>query len=203
MNILVINCAYKTRLGLINNNDEMQEVDINEKTNDNLLGHIEKLLKANKLELDNLDVIGVCIGPGSFTGLRASISLVKGICTSKNIKVITFTSFEELEYNKEDYLVLEGFSSFVYILHKGKAECKDIGEVKNDIKTIKGKILLQTESLKDKLGNYQVASKKTQIMLKEKIKMANFSNFETIEPLYLRASQAEIEREKKIKNDKN
>ena len=203
MNVLVINCAYKTRLALLCGNG-FNEVFINDKTNDNLLQHIEKLLKTKKLTLDTLDAIAICIGPGSFTGIRASVSLVKGLVAAKKINIIAFTSFDELEYNKEDYLVLEGFSNFVYTLYKGKADCKEIEAVRMDLKNNNIKALFQTEDLKTKLNNAgEIAIKKTQKLIEFKLKMANFVDLDKIEPLYLRASQAEIEREKRIKNGKN
>ena len=153
MNILVVNCAYRPKLMLIKDGmAQVLEANIEEKTNDKLLEKIEKLLKQNKLTLSGLDAISVCVGPGSFTGLRASISLIKGLCQVVKCKVLPFTSFEELEYNKGDYLVLEGFSNFVYTLYNGEAKCQELSAAISEINGIKGKVLCQTEALKQKLA---------------------------------------------------
>lgn len=203
MNILVVNSAYKTKLMLISDKSEkVLEAQIDEKTNDKLLEHIENLLKQRKLALKDVDAIAVCVGPGSFTGLRASISLIKGISMASSVKVLPFTSFEEIEYNKGDYLVLEGFSNFVYTLYKGEAKCQEIDLVKCEIQKISGKVLCKTEALKEKFSGAQLATLKTQELIKQKYIAKSFCDIGEIEPLYLRASQAEIEREKK-QNGKN
>jgi len=38
----------------------------------------DELLNAAELKIKDIDVIGVCIGPGSFTGVRVAISICKG-----------------------------------------------------------------------------------------------------------------------------
>ena len=43
-------------------------------------------LEENNLNFDHLEAIFVNNGPGSYSGLRGSLSTAKGICTSKNLK---------------------------------------------------------------------------------------------------------------------
>ena len=55
---------------------------------------VQKLIDDCGLTLDDIDLVAVSDGPGSYTGLRIGISAVKGICFSGKIqavKVITFT----------------------------------------------------------------------------------------------------------------
>lgn len=42
-----------------------------------LMPAIQKLLSDNKLTIDNVDLITVCTGPGSFTGVRSSLSAAR------------------------------------------------------------------------------------------------------------------------------
>ena len=42
-----------------------------------LLPQIELMLKRNSLKLSDITLLGVCIGPGSFTGVRSSIACAK------------------------------------------------------------------------------------------------------------------------------
>ncbi|MBQ7579578.1 MAG: hypothetical protein IJT25_03520 [Clostridia bacterium] len=203
MKILVINCAYKTRLMAIAG-DKIKTIDADpaEKNNDALLEKIEKLLNSLKLKLKDLDAVAICIGPGSFTGLRASLSLLKGIFKAYKINLITFTSFDEFEYNANDYVVIEGFSNFVYTCFNGRIECKEIAEAESEALKCNGKIIFQTEALKNNFNcTGIIGAKRTAELIKEKFEKNSFDDIEMVEPLYARLSQAEIEREKKINGE--
>lgn len=47
-----------------------------------ILGAVDKLLKDARIKLDDVDVFGISIGPGSFTGLRVGLSFAKGFSYS-------------------------------------------------------------------------------------------------------------------------
>ena len=55
---------------------------------------ISKLMEESELSLGNLDAIGVCIGPGSYTGLRIGLSTAKGLCYALKIPLITINTLE-------------------------------------------------------------------------------------------------------------
>jgi len=57
---------------------------------------INELLKNNKSSLDNIDAIYVNGGPGSFAGIRNSLSTVKALFLSKKIDYYCF-SFEDFK----------------------------------------------------------------------------------------------------------
>ena len=57
---------------------------------------INKFLKINKCSLDDLDVIYVNRGPGSFAGIRNSLSTIKALFLTKNIDYYCF-SFEDFK----------------------------------------------------------------------------------------------------------
>ena len=57
---------------------------------------INELLKNNKSTLDDLDAIYVNRGPGSFAGIRNSLSTIKALFLTKNIDYYCF-SFEDFK----------------------------------------------------------------------------------------------------------
>lgn len=58
-----------------------------------LIGHIDRQLKKNGLNLKAIDSFILGAGPGSFTGLRVSFSLVKAFILALNKPAITLSSF--------------------------------------------------------------------------------------------------------------
>jgi len=57
---------------------------------------INEFLENNKSSLDNIDAIYVNRGPGSFAGIRNSLSTIKALFLTKNIDYYCF-SFEDFK----------------------------------------------------------------------------------------------------------
>lgn len=66
-----------------------------------LLPIMDALLEELGLKIAQMDLFAVCVGPGSFTGIRIGVATVKGIAQALNKKVIPVTSLEGL-LNKTD-----------------------------------------------------------------------------------------------------
>ncbi len=64
-----------------------------------LLPMIDALLSFVKKTIDDIDLIAVCSGPGSFTGVRIGVSCVKGLAFSKNIPIASVSTLEALAHN--------------------------------------------------------------------------------------------------------
>ena len=77
---------------------------------------IKNILDYNNLTIKELDFIGISQGPGSLTGLRIGISLVKGLSFSNNIKILPFDSLDLYGYNKgkNKYIVRKGRKNYYY-----------------------------------------------------------------------------------------
>lgn len=60
---------------------------------DTLMNQILEFLKENNTTIENISEIYVNQGPGSFSGLRGSISTAKGICLAKNLSLYGYNSF--------------------------------------------------------------------------------------------------------------
>ena len=211
MNLLIIDCSTGMKLYLIKNNEEFVFVDENQKRHtDTLLSTVDDLFTQAGLSVKDLDCIGVCVGPGSFTGIRVAVSICKGLSVESKIKVVVATNFDIYQFNeKENYaLVLEGFSDYVYVREK-------FGEVVNDLcvavdefankllqNNNKAIVYVQNDKIKESLNKFniesQIAKNDTISLFKYKINNKIFSELNKIEPIYLRASQAEIERNKKL-----
>lgn len=63
-----------------------------------LLPMTDAMLKNAGLTIDDMDVLAVSAGPGSFTGLRIGISMVKGLAFEKNIPCIGVSTPEAIAY---------------------------------------------------------------------------------------------------------
>jgi len=64
------------------------------KVSENLLVSVEEILNQNKLELNDIDIFGVNVGPGSFTGVRIGVATIKAFNKALNKKTVCINSFE-------------------------------------------------------------------------------------------------------------
>ncbi len=64
---------------------------------ENLLGEMKSLLKRRGMRLDELDLLVTTKGPGSFTGLRIALSLLKGISLAADIPVVSIPTLSVIE----------------------------------------------------------------------------------------------------------
>ena len=71
------------------------EIDSDCKQSENILCEIDKILDKNGLGLKDVGDIAVVVGPGSFTGIRIGVALVKGLCAGdKSHKVIPISTLD-------------------------------------------------------------------------------------------------------------
>lgn len=77
---------------------------------------IEKILERNNCNEKDLNRIVVCIGPGSFTGVRVGVTIAKLLSYLLNIPIYTITSLELAalydNYNHEEYGIIENNGIF-------------------------------------------------------------------------------------------
>lgn len=64
-----------------------------------LLPMAENMLKNLKLTFDDVELLACAVGPGSFTGVRIGVALVKGIAFGKNIPCVSVSTLDELAEN--------------------------------------------------------------------------------------------------------
>ena len=105
---LIINCTGKNdSIGLrINNNFFVKKFQINNKANDRLVGNIAEFLKKNKANVDKNFSIIVNQGPGSFSSIRVSLAVAKGIKLSKGAKLFGYKGDLLNEFNLKNIELL-------------------------------------------------------------------------------------------------
>jgi tRNA threonylcarbamoyladenosine biosynthesis protein TsaB len=62
----------------------------------NAFGMIEQALTETKIEREQIDVLAVGLGPGSYTGIRAAISLAQGWQLARGVKLLGVSSAEAI-----------------------------------------------------------------------------------------------------------
>ena len=98
------NCSISICEVIDNNfNTIVQKNNSEEKTHSQkLMPLISEMFEESNLNLDGIDLLVSCLGPGSFTGIRIGIATVKAFSDSKNIPTTGVTSLESLCYNVEN-----------------------------------------------------------------------------------------------------
>ena len=102
-NFLIINCIGKDdKLGLRINKDFFIENFKNKKNHDYLITQILKFLNLHDVKLDEDFSVIVNQGPGSFSGIRISLAIAKGLEISKGIKLYGFKNEDLKQFNQEN-----------------------------------------------------------------------------------------------------
>tara|TARA_B100000767_G_scaffold113000_1_gene107861 strand:- start:192 stop:575 length:384 start_codon:yes stop_codon:yes gene_type:complete len=107
-NFLILNCIGKDdKIGLkINNNFFIHYFDQKIKNNDQLVLNILNLIKKHKVNFNNNFSILVNNGPGSFSTIRVSLAVAKGIKISKKINLFGFKNSDLGHFSLKNIEVL-------------------------------------------------------------------------------------------------
>ena len=105
---LIINCTGKNdKIGLkINNNFFIHDFQTKIKNNEILVSTILNLINKHKANVDKNFSILINNGPGSFSTIRAALSVAKGIKISNNVKLFGFKNSDLPQFNLENIEVL-------------------------------------------------------------------------------------------------
>ena len=100
---LIIDCIGEDdKLGLRINKDFFIHRFVNKKNNKNLVQDTYNLLNFHRVNLNkNLCVI-INQGPGSFSGIRASFALAKGLEISKSVRIFGYKNNDLSLFNLEN-----------------------------------------------------------------------------------------------------
>ena len=73
-----------------------------QKKNEQLVSVIYKFLKSHSIKLDKNFSVIVNQGPGSFSGIRISLAVAKGLEISKNIRLYGYKNTDLIEFNQSN-----------------------------------------------------------------------------------------------------
>lgn len=150
MKVLGIDTSTKTTaIGLIEDGNVLAEYNLT-----GLISHsesvtdmIEEIFSKFNFNLEDIDLIAVGIGPGSFTGLRIGITIAKVMAFSLEKKVIGVSSL--VANAMQDY----GIVATIVDARRGNVYASII-ENKDEIKVLFEDKMLAFEDLKEELKKY-------------------------------------------------
>ncbi|MDD6644471.1 MAG: tRNA (adenosine(37)-N6)-threonylcarbamoyltransferase complex dimerization subunit type 1 TsaB [Oscillospiraceae bacterium] len=134
MKILGIDTSAKTSsVGICDDDKIVGELFLDKGLthSETILPMIDEILTRNGLTLDDIDALAVNNGPGSFTGIRIGVAVVKGLAFEKNIPCYEVSTLDSIAYNCKDknglvVAVMDARRNQVYnanyIVSDGKAE---------------------------------------------------------------------------------
>lgn len=102
MKILAIDTATKTGSVAITSGDSILSerlLNVDTTHSENLLPAIAQMASETCIALDEIDLIAVTLGPGSFTGIRIGVGSVKGLALALDRPVVGVSTLEAMAAN--------------------------------------------------------------------------------------------------------
>ncbi len=184
-----------------------------------LLPNVEELLEQAQMQPVNLDIVGVVVGPGSFTGIRIGVATAKAFMSCyKNLKCIAVNSLELLAYNtlsKSNSIgnVICVIPSTLRKYYVGVYRGKQALQPDKIMETAQLQELIQSTGYQvvapsgvsldfcDNLQNVSVDHQDLFDYIQRAIIDNKFVNINELKPYYLGLSQAELDLLKKEENN--
>jgi tRNA threonylcarbamoyladenosine biosynthesis protein TsaB len=116
-----------------------------------LVPTIGKLLKKTRLGIGKIDCFAISVGPGSFTGLRIGVTVVKGLAYALKKKIVAVPTLDVIADNAKG---LEGIICPVLDARKNKVYACIYKSDGKRVKRISKYLLLPLEELLKKLSKY-------------------------------------------------
>ena len=201
--MIAISTAYKEALIAVDieGKKAFRSLDGNAKHTESIMPALDELLDSTGKTLSQNDTYAVVIGPGSFTGIRIGIALIKGLQAGQRKKLIALTTFDLMAYcyvkennPKKDFItVINALSGLYYI-------CKynSLGERIEEPRIVTQEEYQDLQETKVGLSEEGFAeilvrpSPEELLLLCEQLQQKkSFVEDKDLTPLYLRKSQAE------------
>lgn len=227
--------SMATSIAVVEDNKLICEYTVNTKKthSQKLMPMIENMLNISDLDVNDMDLIAVCQGPGSFTGLRISMATAKAIAHANNLPIVGINSVELLAKNielnnKKICSILDAQRTQVYtgqykfensnLVELKSLHVVEIDELINELSSsdeewiIVGEAVYKYEDKIKEIDNIYIPSPSNNVsragslcsLAIDKYKN-NISIYDcyTINPVYIRKSQAEVQYDEKMKRLEN
>ena len=198
---------------LINKN----ELDNGKTNSENFMTLVEKTWNEAKLKLDDIEYLAVVVGPGSFTGIRIGVASCKAMAEIKGLKVVPVYSLDSVAANEVENgnvicSMIDARNNQVYCgIYDNKINkleeymADDIENVLlvlnkyDDIVFVGDGAVLHEDMIREKMvgkkivfsSNNKQNAESLGIIAYKKIKNGEFTDPDSVVPVYLRKSQAE------------
>lgn len=189
-----------------------------------ILPMAESILKSLGLGFSDVELLATSVGPGSFTGVRIGVSLVKGIAFGRKTPVVGVSTLEALAYNARGLSglilpVMDARRGEVYtatfigkdgeLIRKSEDRAIPISLLAEELREVTVPIYLVGDGYtvaKKALTELQIKTEDTPLLLRDenaasvgavayiKYKNGEVTDDLSLSPLYLRLPQAERER---------
>ena len=153
-----------------------------------LIENLKTHFDAAQENISNINLLAVNIGPGSFTGIRNALSIVKTLSLELKIPVFTCNSFDILRFEHG----LKENESIAIAAFKGNFFISEINpdiDIKNEYfsfnNPLNGVYEYIRENTSELVVEYYIA-KLAESSLSKKLDIIDFKNIEDLEPYYLR-----------------
>ncbi|MCD4652189.1 MAG: tRNA (adenosine(37)-N6)-threonylcarbamoyltransferase complex dimerization subunit type 1 TsaB [Candidatus Cloacimonetes bacterium] len=199
----------------------MQYADIRVTHSERVLPQIEACLEAAQVTMNDIEIIAVANGPGSFTGVRIGLATAKGLCFARNLPLVPINSLKLIAANAygsaypilvlKDARMQEVYCAlYTPELEEIIAPACSLPEA--ILSQIDGKVIALGDGVNlcsNKFAEYGIqaviglphqhiplASAMLSLVPKA-IKLTSIDEIADLEPYYLRKSQAEVVREQR------
>ena len=224
-----------TSIAVIEDNKLICEYTVNTKTthSQKLMPMIENMLKISEVNVNDMDMIAICQGPGSFTGLRIGMATAKALSHVNNLPIVGVNSLELLAGNmdlsdKKICSILDAQRTQVYmgqykfennkLVEIKSVDVVEIDELLEELKSSNEEWILVGEAVykyEDKIKeienicvpapshNVNKASSLCSIAMSKYNQNIDVYDCYSINPVYIRKSQAEVQYDEKMKRLKD
>ena len=228
MKILGIDTSSSSLSVAVMDNDLLKgEFTLNHKLthSEQMMPLLDSLLSHLELNMSDIDLIGVSVGPGSFTGIRIGVAAANAMAMALDIPVVGISSLEAMAYTAGEtaYTIVSTFDAqrdrFYFNAYRFEnselkaLEAEDVLEKKDLIKKLESydKVLL--------LGDAVFINEELPLNVKKAKRAVRYVRASSVcelahrdyllgktgfaVPVYLRKSQAEIQFEERMSKEVN
>ena len=178
--VMLLDGQKTTKITMLNN-QKQHSVVLNQT--------VEEVLLKAKVTIEEIDVFAVCVGVGSFTGIRVGVSVAKGLNFGCAKKFVEVNSLQTLAYTKKGCItcIADAGKGYYYAVYDGLKQ-------KTAPTLISNEKAQELSNLSDTVCFDPSKDYSDAIEQQVRDKVANGEFSANLTPLYVRRCQAEEER---------